>query len=307
MLEVLTNLELLDKDYIWLISDIEAYPTKEKYNDLIIKNDYLMIPTKDLVEMLKDDDFQWIWGVFSAIPSKYSKKDILKYDIPFVQSSSHTYNPFSGKPKIQHPLADFEICAWDSSGMFLVSNDETLLKKFKECYPLSIDDFDKKIVFDDWNYRTKEVINHRKKDFNLLFVLLGIFTFITIAGMFLSLYVILFLFLAVIADIALLLEYLKVKNNHLVITTESVYITNLFNKEKEYIVDYKTLSLKIKQSVKRGGGLWLKFYDKDKMLFKYEDMLNFPVSCGDKLTDWGKAIKSLEISIKDRRGFYDQW
>ena len=58
MLEVLTNLELLDKDYIWLISDIEAYPTKEKYNDLIIKNDYLMIPTKDLVEMLKDDDFQ---------------------------------------------------------------------------------------------------------------------------------------------------------------------------------------------------------------------------------------------------------
>ena len=28
MLSVLINLELEDKDYYWLISDIEAYPTK---------------------------------------------------------------------------------------------------------------------------------------------------------------------------------------------------------------------------------------------------------------------------------------
>ena len=36
MLEVLTNLELLDKDYIWIISDIESYPTKEKYHYLLV-------------------------------------------------------------------------------------------------------------------------------------------------------------------------------------------------------------------------------------------------------------------------------
>ena len=72
-------------------------------------------------------------------------------------------------------------------------------------------------------------------------------------------------------------------------------------------MDYKTLSLEIKQSVKRGGGMWLKFFENDKLLFKYEDMLNFPVSCGDKLTEWAKAIKSLKIPIKDKKGFYDQW
>ena len=93
------------------------------------------------------------------------------------------------------------------------------------------------VVFDDWNYRIEMVIKQRKKDYKLLFILVGIFTFITILGMFFSIYVILFSALAVIALITLLLEYLKVMNNHLIITTEAIYITNLFKKEKEYFID----------------------------------------------------------------------
>ena len=163
------------------------------------------------------------------------------------------------------------------------------------------------VVFDDWNYRTKESINNIKNDFKLLFIIFGIFTFITLVGMFFSIYVMLFFAIAFIADITILIEYLKILNNHLVITFDAIYITNFFNKTKKYIMDYKTLSLEIKQSVKRGGGMWLKFFENDKLLFKYEDMLNFPVSCGDKLTEWAKAIKSLKIPIKDKKGFYDQW
>ena len=53
-------------------------------------------------------------------------------------------------------------------------------------------------------------------------------------------------------------------NNHLIITTEAIYITNLFKKEKEYLIDYKSLSLEVKQSIKRGGGLWIKFYKDGK-------------------------------------------
>lgn len=306
MLNVLTNLELVDKDYVWLISDIEAYPTNEKYSDLINNNEYLLLTTKELVDMLKVDDFQWIWAVFSAISPKYSKDEILKYNLPLIQSTTSTYNSILGKPQIQHPLAEFEICAWDSSGMFLVTNDENLLSRFKKHYPLSIDDFDKNVVFDDWQYRDKTVIKQIKQDYGLLFVLLGIFTLITIVVMFFSLYALLFFILAVIADICILFSYLKIMNNHLVITTEAIYITNLFKKEKEYIIDYKSLSLEIKQSVKRGGGLWLKFFKDDKLLLKYEDMLNFPIGCGDKLTDWGIAIKALKIPIKDRNRFYDQ-
>ena len=38
---ILYDLELTNKPYWWLISDIEAYPTKEKYINLINNNKFL--------------------------------------------------------------------------------------------------------------------------------------------------------------------------------------------------------------------------------------------------------------------------
>ena len=35
MRQVLINLDLTNKDYIWLVTDIEAYPTNEKLNYLM--------------------------------------------------------------------------------------------------------------------------------------------------------------------------------------------------------------------------------------------------------------------------------
>lgn len=145
--KVLYNLELNDKDYMWLISDIEAYPNKEEYEEIINKNDYLLISTKELVEMLEDDDFQWIWAVFSAIPSKYTKEDILEYELPYCYSYyDQEYNPFEDEPKIQHPLAEFELYTVDSTYMFIVTDDNELIKKFKRSYPLFISKFEDKIT-----------------------------------------------------------------------------------------------------------------------------------------------------------------
>lgn len=61
---IIFDLELADKEYWWLISEIEAYPEKEKYQELIYNEDYLLIKTSDLMKMLEDDDFQWVWAVF---------------------------------------------------------------------------------------------------------------------------------------------------------------------------------------------------------------------------------------------------
>ena len=55
MLNVLNNLELTDKDYMWLISDIEAYPINEKYAHLINDKDYILLTTDELVKMLNDE------------------------------------------------------------------------------------------------------------------------------------------------------------------------------------------------------------------------------------------------------------
>ena len=137
MKQVFINLSLVHQDYTWLISDIEAYPRKKEIVDILEGKEYLILTTKELVDLLDKEDFQWAWAVFSAIPSKYLNEDILSYDFPYIQPVERNDNPFLKKPHIQHPLADFEIWAWDSSGMCLVAEDEGLLNKFKANYPLS--------------------------------------------------------------------------------------------------------------------------------------------------------------------------
>ena len=66
--EIMLDLDLVDKDYWWLISDIEAYPRKSETKELLNQNSHLLLTAKELVEILEKDDFQWIWAVFSVIP-----------------------------------------------------------------------------------------------------------------------------------------------------------------------------------------------------------------------------------------------
>ena len=139
--QILSDLGLDNKDYLWLISDIEAYPRKKEYQELINSNSYLLLTTSELISMFKEDDFQWIWAVFSAIPSSYKRDDILKYDIPYCQYFDEgQYNPYVDKPIIQHPYAELEIYVADSSYMFMISDNDELISKFKKCYPKYIEE-----------------------------------------------------------------------------------------------------------------------------------------------------------------------
>jgi hypothetical protein len=134
--KIIIDLELADKEHWWLISDIEANPHKEKYQKLIYQQDYLLIKTSDLIKMLEEDDFQWIWAIFSVIPFGYTEEEILKHKLPHVQYIKEGgYNPYTDTPKLQHPLAAFELYAEDSSSMFLISDNEELLNRFKKSYP----------------------------------------------------------------------------------------------------------------------------------------------------------------------------
>ena len=134
--KILFDLDLANQEYWWLISDIEAYPSESEYRDLIYKEDHVLIKTSDLLKMLEEDDFQWIWAVFSVIDTKYTEEEILKYALPSLQIIEEgAYNPYSDAPRLQHPLAEFELYAEDSSSMFLISDDETLLERFKRAYP----------------------------------------------------------------------------------------------------------------------------------------------------------------------------
>ena len=187
MKQVLINLDLNNKDYIWLISDIEAYPSNKELEKEINEKGYLILSTKELMSILDEEDFQWIWAVFSAIPNKYTKEEILEKGLPYIQSTDSKYNPFEDEPKVQHHLAEFEICAWDSSGMFLVSDDDQLLNKFEKAYPLCENDTD--IIFDDWKTRNFDQLKVRRRQLKIYFVIeifIALFFLITILFDFIS-------------------------------------------------------------------------------------------------------------------------
>ena len=128
--KILFDLELANKEYWWLISDIEAYPRKREYYEFIYEKDYVLVKTSDLLKMLEEDDFQWVWAIFSVIPLDYTEEEILAYELPHLEIIEEgEFNPYIDKPKLQHPLAEFELYAEDSTSMFLITDNKELLSK----------------------------------------------------------------------------------------------------------------------------------------------------------------------------------
>ena len=133
MLKVLNSIGGRNLEYNWLITDIEAYPQDEgRLDELISNNEYLFLSNDELLDILEEEDFQWIWGVFSAIPKNYTKEEVLKYELPFGDGNYDIYK--EDIFVIQHPLADIEIVAFDSSLVQIVAKDDEIAEKFKNVY-----------------------------------------------------------------------------------------------------------------------------------------------------------------------------
>lgn len=102
-------------NYNWLITEIET-STGDYFND-----EYVIVSNDELLDKLEKKKIQWIWATFSAIPKKYKQEEILKYNLPGVE------NIDKKEIKIQHPLAEIEIIAYDSTA-------EKFKKLYKKAY-----------------------------------------------------------------------------------------------------------------------------------------------------------------------------
>lgn len=121
--------------YNWLITNFECYPQDEEYASLF-SEEYVWILGNRLTEIIQKEDFQFIWGVLSGFSKDVTLEEILKYDFPLADE----YEGFwMDDVKIQHPLADIEIVAWDSSLTLFISKDDSLFNKFRKGFPLSED------------------------------------------------------------------------------------------------------------------------------------------------------------------------
>lgn len=112
MLDIINSLGGNNLNCNWLITDIEAYPMDKDINSIIYDQNYVILSNNELINMLEKENFQWIWAIFSMIPKKYSKKDILKYKLPSIKNISLNGD---NSLNIQHKLASLEIDCIDSS------------------------------------------------------------------------------------------------------------------------------------------------------------------------------------------------
>lgn len=121
----------LHTEYNWILSDIECniyhWSPKEAYDGR-----YYWFEGEELYNLLKTEDIQWIWGVFSGIPKEIPFHKIHTDNIPYANGNSRIW----AKPlSIQHPMAELELIAWDSTLTIFIGKSQMLIDKILKLYP----------------------------------------------------------------------------------------------------------------------------------------------------------------------------
>lgn len=133
--ELFASIGNVQKEYNWLITGHECYPQNPDYAKKL-SQEYCWITGDELTNMVENEDFQWIWGVFSAFSKNISQQEVLKSKLPYADGNTELWqNPVS----IQHPLAEIEILAWDSSMTVVISKNDDIIGKLKESRPWAED------------------------------------------------------------------------------------------------------------------------------------------------------------------------
>lgn len=133
--EVLEYMDCSQMNYNWLISDYECYPQKQNVKRKL-RNDYCFISGNELTELAQEENFQWIWGVFSAFPQDIKKRKILQYLLPKAREYDEIWkNPL----KLQHPLAEIEIIAWDGMITICLSKNDKIINLIQQKSGVAMD------------------------------------------------------------------------------------------------------------------------------------------------------------------------
>ncbi len=132
--EFFLKMNNFQKEYNWFITDVECYPENKKYRQLL-SNEYCFLTGEQLSQMIKKEDFQWIWGVFSGFDKNIKLDNILNYNLPYADGNENLWKTVN----LQHPLANIEIVAWDSCLMLIKSVNTNIIDHFFDKFELAED------------------------------------------------------------------------------------------------------------------------------------------------------------------------
>lgn len=112
-------------NYNWLITDFEVYPCE------IFNGSSVWITGKELLELVENNNIQFIWGVISAFYNNI-KLDVDK--MLFKPIAEGNKQLWSNNPKIQQENASIEIICWDSTATILMSRDNNIANQYQRYY-----------------------------------------------------------------------------------------------------------------------------------------------------------------------------
>lgn len=121
--------------YNFLINNVDAYPEK-KYDFILGKN--IWISGNYLTEIIKENDFQWIWGFLAAFPQNITKENAINSAICNIDDYGFL-NANLQPNSLEYSLADFIIFPFDSSGVIIKSKNKSIIDSFIKNKPLAMD------------------------------------------------------------------------------------------------------------------------------------------------------------------------
>lgn len=120
MQEVFDAAGIEARQYDWFVSDIEINYTPEGFS----LGDQWM--TRDeLAQLVCDNDLQFIWAVFSAVPIGNRPSVV---DAPYCEGNPNYWNGTDPGPQLDGAV--FEIACWDSSATILIGLPEHARRAF---------------------------------------------------------------------------------------------------------------------------------------------------------------------------------
>ena len=119
----------LSEKYNWFVSYPECYPQSQELQQKL-NMEPLWLSGAELKDLLYTEDFQWIWGVLSGFPKNILLDDVLNQSSCADGGLSFWQNPIH----LQHPLAEIELVAWDSSCTLFISKEDSMIEKISALY-----------------------------------------------------------------------------------------------------------------------------------------------------------------------------
>ena len=126
--EILQLLRADSWDCQWLVTELECYQTWGWEGCEKWAREPLLLTNRELLGDLEARDLQFVWGIFSAIPARYSQREILSCPLPAFQDEAGNWAHGKGELLPQHPLAFLELLSEDSTSITAVAREAAILK-----------------------------------------------------------------------------------------------------------------------------------------------------------------------------------